>query len=73
MKSMIPGPSMVIHSLGATSVTTQQSAAMLIVPVATGVILLGIGLYSGFHGATAIGLILTVLFGIRALRSRSTS
>ena len=45
---------------------------MVIVPVATGLILLGIGLYTGAHGATAIGLILVVLFGGRWLRTRST-
>jgi hypothetical protein len=42
---------------------TPQSPIKTIIPVATGLILLGIGLYTGTHGATAIGLILAVLFG----------
>jgi hypothetical protein len=47
-----------------------QSPVKTIIPVATGLILLGIGLHTGMHGATAIGLILAVLFGVRWLRSR---
>jgi hypothetical protein len=50
-----------------------QSTLQTIIPVATGLILLGIGLYTGTHGATAIGLILAVLFGVRWLRTRPSS
>lgn len=51
---------------------TQSTPATSVVSTLIGLVLLGIGLYTGMHGATAIGLILAVFFGIRWLRPRRT-
>jgi hypothetical protein len=51
---------------------TASQTALTIIPVATGLVLLGIGLYTGMPGAIAIGLILAVLSGVRWFRSRGT-
>jgi hypothetical protein len=48
------------------------SSTPSVIAIAAGLVLLGIGLFTGMHGATAIGLILAVFFGIRWLRNRSS-
>lgn len=50
---------------------TAHPSATTVISIATGLALLGLGLYTGMHGATAAGLILALFFGIRWLRNRS--